>query len=488
MQKASATKSTSDQFAKVFAQNAAAHDRSDIGKEISKHQDITKRSDLPIHREPALPHQHAYRLGVDDYRKTAPSSQFNKPYPEPLPQTKNSGLAGSQFDDADNSQKTTEQKGNLALKKSSPVTENPDLEDLADSTKNLADSTKNNDIGNFAPILLQPLPVLITGEAATLENAQLALAAAAASGLSKLEGVGTTWEDVPDMDGKVLAGLKNASLNNSAGLLLQAFSNTDENHSSDKLLNDLLSLQPQILNTSDKALNASLKGLFDKTLSTDFKTQQMLGKFEMSLPTDDKNIKSLLPQLGDILKTNLTTNTDLMLAPPLGSAFGTALEAVNNATNNIKEASLAASSATLASLPVSIASRALKGAREFTIHLHPAELGRVDVKMEINDKGEIKAHLRVERPETLALLQRDSSSLNRSLEQAGFKPGTNSLEFSLHQDSSHQRHSQPNWAHNKNTDQIRHNEPDHTRQTVDITAAVMNAYARRNNGAVDIHI
>ncbi len=82
-------------------------------------------------------------------------------------------------------------------------------------------------------------------------------------------------------------------------------------------------------------------------------------------------------------------------------------------------------------LPVEIGMQALRGAREFQIRLDPAELGRVDVRLHINDKGEVSASMIVERPETLQMLRRDATTLAQAFEQAGLKQGENALSFSL---------------------------------------------------------
>ncbi|TGD96655.1 flagellar hook-length control protein FliK [Methylobacterium nonmethylotrophicum] len=76
--------------------------------------------------------------------------------------------------------------------------------------------------------------------------------------------------------------------------------------------------------------------------------------------------------------------------------------------------------------------RALAGANRFEIRLDPYELGRIDVSLDIDrTHGAVKAHLVVERPETLALLQRDAGSLQQALTQAGLNPGEAGLTFSL---------------------------------------------------------
>ena len=77
----------------------------------------------------------------------------------------------------------------------------------------------------------------------------------------------------------------------------------------------------------------------------------------------------------------------------------------------------------LGAVPMTIGLRALGAASRFEIRLDPIELGRIDVSLDIDkDKGTVGAKLVVERPETLALLQRDSSSLQQALAQTGLDP------------------------------------------------------------------
>lgn len=95
-------------------------------------------------------------------------------------------------------------------------------------------------------------------------------------------------------------------------------------------------------------------------------------------------------------------------------------------------------------LPVEIGMQAVRGAREFQIRLDPAELGRVDVKLHINEKGEVNATMVVERPETLQLLRRDAQTLAQAFDQAGLKQGENSLSFSLKGDGQQGQQQQGN--------------------------------------------
>ena len=71
------------------------------------------------------------------------------------------------------------------------------------------------------------------------------------------------------------------------------------------------------------------------------------------------------------------------------------------------------------------------GENKITIQLRPEELGRVEVKLDIAGDGRVKAMVMADKPETLDLLQRDSRTLERALQESGLKPDNNSLSFNL---------------------------------------------------------
>jgi len=79
------------------------------------------------------------------------------------------------------------------------------------------------------------------------------------------------------------------------------------------------------------------------------------------------------------------------------------------------------------------------GFSRFEIRLDPPEMGRIDVRLDMDGAGGINARMVVERQETLDLLQRDSRALERALAQAGLDGAKTNLEFSLKQNPFAQR-------------------------------------------------
>ena len=65
------------------------------------------------------------------------------------------------------------------------------------------------------------------------------------------------------------------------------------------------------------------------------------------------------------------------------------------------------------------------------IALEPADLGRVEVALRLDDAGTAAASFTVDRPETLQLLQRDARVVNEMLSAAGFTLDQSGLDFTL---------------------------------------------------------
>lgn len=89
-------------------------------------------------------------------------------------------------------------------------------------------------------------------------------------------------------------------------------------------------------------------------------------------------------------------------------------------------------------LAIEIAATAQAGNSRFEIRLDPAELGRIDVRIEVDRHGNVTSHLTVEKPETLTMLRNDAPQLQRALDDAGLKTSDSGLQFSLRDQSSGQ--------------------------------------------------
>ena len=71
------------------------------------------------------------------------------------------------------------------------------------------------------------------------------------------------------------------------------------------------------------------------------------------------------------------------------------------------------------------------GNDKITIQLRPANMGRVEVKMELTHDNRLMAVLTADNKQTLELLQRDARDLQRALADAGLHTGSGDLQFNL---------------------------------------------------------
>lgn len=135
----------------------------------------------------------------------------------------------------------------------------------------------------------------------------------------------------------------------------------------------------------------------------------------------------------------------------------------------------------LSAVAETIATHTHAGTSRFAIKLDPAELGSIDVRVEVKSTGEVRAHLVVERADTLDMMLRDQKSLERSLAQSGLDVGSSGLQFSLKDQGSGNgstaRDDLPRAA------AIETDEP--TPVTLDLAAQ---AYRPRRPGGLDLRI
>jgi flagellar hook-length control protein FliK len=75
--------------------------------------------------------------------------------------------------------------------------------------------------------------------------------------------------------------------------------------------------------------------------------------------------------------------------------------------------------------------QAKDGLDQMTIQLRPAELGRVEIRLEFGADQRVQGRVIVDNPATLDLLQKDARGIERALQDAGLRADAGSMEFSL---------------------------------------------------------
>ena len=98
------------------------------------------------------------------------------------------------------------------------------------------------------------------------------------------------------------------------------------------------------------------------------------------------------------------------------------------------------------------------------LQLHPADMGRIRVKLNFNSDGSVQGTVVADNPATLDALLKDVRSLERSLQDAGLRADPGSLKFSLggqQQDTGAQQNANSN-ASNGNDNNLPAAENDDT--------------------------
>ncbi|MCP5361704.1 MAG: flagellar hook-length control protein FliK [Hyphomicrobiales bacterium] len=123
-----------------------------------------------------------------------------------------------------------------------------------------------------------------------------------------------------------------------------------------------------------------------------------------------------------------------------------------------------------------------EGKTDITLKLEPAELGKVDIRLDIGRDGMVKAHIIAERPETLEMLQRDARQLERALLDNGLKADAGQMSFNLKGDGDHtqQMKEQRNVFEQYQNVRI----PNEEEETI-LQALI--AY-RQTSGSIDLHV
>ncbi len=109
-----------------------------------------------------------------------------------------------------------------------------------------------------------------------------------------------------------------------------------------------------------------------------------------------------------------------------------------------------------AQVAIQLAKAAKNGDRAFNIQLHPAELGRVEVKLDVDSHGGATARILVDSQATLDLLQTHRPGLERALTDAGLKCDAGGISFELRDNgqnagqSAHESHHHGHGRHGKN--------------------------------------
>ncbi|MEY3260300.1 MAG: hypothetical protein RIT46_1129 [Pseudomonadota bacterium] len=132
---------------------------------------------------------------------------------------------------------------------------------------------------------------------------------------------------------------------------------------------------------------------------------------------------------------------------------------------------------------------------QFDISLTPEGLGKVDVKITINARGEVSAAMKFDNPQAAAELKGRAAELQRALEQSGFSLSQEGISFSDGQgqgfNAPQQQASQQDWqetARRTAQNRLFQDSNDLADAAALRVAEASSAYSRRSNTGVDVRI
>jgi flagellar hook-length control protein FliK len=184
---------------------------------------------------------------------------------------------------------------------------------------------------------------------------------------------------------------------------------------------------------------------------------------------------------------NLDLQTSGLASPTLAPnlAFG-----LNHKVAPLASAPMAASSSgpvPYGMLPIEIGMGVLQGQRAIEVRLSPEDLGNVEIRLSISDDSKVSADIKADRPETLAMMMQDASTLRNALDQTGLTTTSDTLQFSLKQDSGFAQGNGGNAGQRQNSGQT----PSHPQQGASVQRspeAMPIVSLRRVAGLLDVNI
>jgi flagellar hook-length control protein FliK len=132
---------------------------------------------------------------------------------------------------------------------------------------------------------------------------------------------------------------------------------------------------------------------------------------------------------------------------------------------------------------ISLSQAAKTGDDHIQIQLQPADLGAIDVKLNVGHDGRVMAVLSADRSDTLNLLRQDASSLTQALRDAGLQADNSSLSFNLRGGGS-------NFDQQAAQSGYRSAGASASTSAIDDPGADLSAapVLRRHSGSLDIHV
>lgn len=127
----------------------------------------------------------------------------------------------------------------------------------------------------------------------------------------------------------------------------------------------------------------------------------------------------------------------------LGAGAGAQRAQAPQAAQAPRQPQMPQSAEVMEQVSVHIAKHGKDGGNSIKVQLKPVELGTIEIKVDVNKDGSVTAMVSADNKETLELLKKDQSSLQKALEQAGLKTDSGSMSFNLREGSQQAGQQEP---------------------------------------------
>lgn len=154
----------------------------------------------------------------------------------------------------------------------------------------------------------------------------------------------------------------------------------------------------------------------------------LLNSMKSDVPLDlgigSQNFDTALPQA-------LNGQTSLSTGSALAAQDISGQKAISSIASTMKAETPVTQRMVNEQITIAINKNIINGQNSFSIRLNPAELGKVDIKLEFMADGKMQAVMTVESEKTLTMLQRDQGALEKALQDAGINLTDKNMNFSL---------------------------------------------------------
>lgn len=149
-----------------------------------------------------------------------------------------------------------------------------------------------------------------------------------------------------------------------------------------------------------------------------------------SLAANAQNIDGAAPLTDPALQSSSTNNSNSTASLPVVS--GATRDGAKAASQGSQTARGSLNTTiNTADIAVQMARHKADGSNQFTIRLSPESMGTVTIRLNVGNNSQLSAQMQVEKPETLALLQKDLAGLEKALKAQGFNTSSNDISIAL---------------------------------------------------------